>query len=334
MNEIERIPPAPAINLGRLLTLELARVTERAAVAAAMFRGRGDEAAADRAAVEAMHRELDLLPIDGTIVFGEGAEGEAPMLYFGEKVGTGSGPAVDLAVDPLEGKTICAKNLPNSMTVIALAEKGGLLNVPGIYMEKIAIGPGYPDGIIDLDMDPAEVIAALAGAKGVKPMEISACILDRPRNARVISQVRSTGAAIRLIGDGDIAGVIHTTNPEETGIDIYLGIGGAPEGVLAAAALACMGGQMQARLDLRNPQHREKAARIGFDASRGKFNLSDMVSGDVVFAATGITDGNFLDGVKFTNSTIETETIVMRSSTGTVRSIRARHGRHEKLFGD
>ena len=331
MNRDKQVSPGSGIGLDRTLTMELVRVTERSGVAAAMLRGRGDEAAADRAAASAMRAELDFLPIDGTVVFGEGEEGEAPILYNGERVGTGHGPEVDLAVDPLEGKTICAKNLPNSMTVVALAERGSLLKVPAVYMEKIAIGPGYPDGIVDLDMDPAEVIAALARAKGVEPMEISACILDRPRNARVIAQVRSTGAAVRLIGDGDIAGVIHTTNPQETGVDVYLGSGGAAEGVLAAAALSCMGGQMQGRLDLRNPQHRERARRSGFEQPQQKFDIGGMVSGDVVFAATGITDGNFLSGVRLSRTTIETETVVMRSSTRTVRWIRSRHTRLDRF---
>ena len=237
-----------SMGLDRILTLELVRVTERAAVAAARLRGRGDEMAADQAAVDAMRQELNRLPISGTVVIGEGERDEAPMLYIGEEVGTRTGPEVDIALDPLEGTTICAKNLPNSLAVIAIAEKGNLLYAPDVYMEKIAVGPGYPAGIIQLDAPAAENIAAVAKAKGVPVSEITACIMDRPRHARLIEEVRATGASIRLIGDGDVAGVIHTTDPDETGIDIYIGIGGAPEGVLAAAALRCIGGQMQGRL--------------------------------------------------------------------------------------
>lgn len=237
--------------LDRILTMELVRVTERAAVAAARLRGRGDEKAADQVAVDAMRQELNRLAINGTVVIGEGERDEAPMLYIGEEVGTGKGPAVDIALDPLEGTTICAKNLPNALAVIAIAEKGSLLFAPDVYMDKIAIGPGYADGIIDIDASPAENIASLARAKGVPVAEITACILDRPRHGALIEAVRATGAAIRLIGDGDVAGVIHTTDPDETGIDIYLGTGGAPEGVLAAAALRCTGGPDAGQVDPR-----------------------------------------------------------------------------------
>ncbi|HQF30976.1 MAG TPA: class II fructose-bisphosphatase, partial [Hyphomicrobiales bacterium] len=258
MNETVALPTSLALD--RILTLEVVRVTERAAIAAALLRGRGDEVAADQAAVDAMRSELNRLPIDGTVVIGEGERDEAPMLYIGEKVGVG-GPAVDIALDPLEGTTICAKNLPNSLAVIAVAERGSLLNAPDVYMQKIAIGPGYPDGIVTLDMPASEAIRALARAKGVAPREISACVLDRPRHARLIEEIRTTEAAIRLIGDGDVAGVIHTANPEETGIDIYFGVGGAPEGVLAAAALRCTGGQMQGRLVISSDEQRERAER-------------------------------------------------------------------------
>ncbi|TIS74153.1 MAG: class II fructose-bisphosphatase, partial [Mesorhizobium sp.] len=249
--------------LDRILTMELVRVTERAAVAAARLRGRGDEKAADQVAVDAMREELNRLAINGTVVIGEGERDEAPMLYIGEEVGSGKGPAVDIALDPLEGTTICAKNLPNALAVIAIAEKGSLLFAPDVYMDKIAVGPGYADGVIDIDASPAENIASLARAKGVAVPEITACILDRPRHGSLIEAVRATGAAIRLIGDGDVAGVIHTTDPDETGIDIYLGTGGAPEGVLAAAALRCTGGQMQGRLILDTPQKVARAARMG-----------------------------------------------------------------------
>ena len=314
-----------ASGLDRGLSLELVRVTERAAVAAARLRGRGDEMAADQAAVDAMRAELNRLRIRGTVVIGEGERDEAPMLYIGEEVGTGEGPEVDIALDPLEGTTICAKNLPNSLAVIALAEKGTLLNAPDVYMDKIAIGPGYPAGIVSLEADPADNIHALARAKGVPVTEISACILDRPRHARLIEAVRKTGAAIRLIGDGDVAGVIHTTQPEETGIDIYLGSGGAPEGVLAAAALRCIGGQMQGRLILDTEEKRARAARMGISDPDRIYGVNDMARGDVLFAATGVTDGNLLSGVRFAKTFIETDTIVLRSSSRTVREIKGRH---------
>ncbi|MHA1548535.1 MAG: class II fructose-bisphosphatase, partial [Alphaproteobacteria bacterium] len=234
-------------SLNRILTLELARVTERAAVAAARLRGRGDEFAADQAAVDAMRKELNGLPIDGTVVIGEGERDEAPMLFIGEKVGTSKGPALDIALDPLEGTTIAAKNLPNSIAVIALAEAGGLLAAPDVYMDKVAIGPGYEPGLVDLDMTPGERLKALASARGVDVSQITACVLDRPRHAKMIEEIREVGASISLIGDGDVAGIIHVTDPDASGIDIYMGIGGAPEGVLAAAALRCIGGQMQGR---------------------------------------------------------------------------------------
>lgn len=311
--------------LDRILSLELARVTERAAVAAARLRGRGDEKAADQVAVDAMRSELNRLPIRGTVVIGEGERDEAPMLYIGEKVGSGQGPEVDIALDPLEGTTICAKNLPNALAVIAIAEKGSLLFAPDVYMEKIAIGPGYPEGVVDIDAPPAENVHNLAKAKGVPVTEISACILDRPRHARIIEEVRETGAAIRLIGDGDVAGVIHTTEPDETGIDIYIGIGGAPEGVLAAAALRCIGGQMQGRLVLDNDEKIARAAAMGITDPKKIYRHDEMARGDVLFSATGVTDGNMLAGVKFARNFIQTETVVLRSSSRTVREIKARH---------
>lgn len=311
--------------LNRILTLELVRVTERAAVAAARIRGRGDEKAADQAAVDAMRKELNRLPIDGTVVIGEGERDEAPMLYIGEKVGTKEGPAVDIALDPLEGTTICAKNLPNSLAVIAMAEKGNLLYAPDVYMEKIAIGPGYPKGLVDIDASPVDNINALAKAKGVKPNMITACIMDRPRHAKLIEAVRTTGASIRLIGDGDVAGIIHTTDPDETGIDIYMGIGGAPEGVLAAAALRCIGGQMQGRLQLNTDDKIARAAKMGVTDPNKVYSMEEMAKGDVLFAATGVTDGNLLSGVKFAKNYIQTDTVVMRSHSGTIRNIIARH---------
>jgi fructose-1,6-bisphosphatase II / sedoheptulose-1,7-bisphosphatase len=324
MNEQLRAPKGAPV-LDRILTLEVVRVTERAAVAAARQRGRGDEVAADQAAVNAMRGELNRLAIRGTVVIGEGERDEAPMLYIGEEVGSGEGPKVDIALDPLEGTTIAAKNLPNAIAVIAIAETGTLLNAPDVYMEKIAIGPGYPPGVVDLDRSPTENIRSLAEAKGVPVSEISACVLDRPRHARLIEELRSAGAAIRLIGDGDVAGIIHVTEPETTGIDIYLGIGGAPEGVLAAAALRCMGGQMQGRLVVSSEEQRERARRMGVSDVRRKFDMTDMAKGDVLFAATGVTDGNLLSGVHFGKRSITTHTVVMRASSGTIRWIKAEH---------
>ena len=311
--------------LDRILTLELVRVTESAAVAAARLRGQGDEKAADQAAVDAMRSELNRLPIDGRVVIGEGERDEAPMLFIGEEVGTKQGPKVDIALDPLEGTTICAKNEPNSLAVIAIAEGGSLLYAPDVYMDKIAIGPGYPAGLIDLDKSATENLQALAKAKGCEVAELTACIMDRPRHAKLIEEVRATGVAIRLIGDGDVAGIIHTTNPIDTGIDIYIGIGGAPEGVLAAAALRCIGGQMQGRLLLDTPEKVARAKKMGIDDPNRKYDMTDVASGDVMFAATGVTDGNMLQGVRFTPKEIQTHTIVMRSSSLTVREIKARH---------
>jgi fructose-1,6-bisphosphatase II / sedoheptulose-1,7-bisphosphatase len=308
--------------LDRVLVLEVARVTEAAAIAAARFKGRGDEKAADGAAVDAMRKELAKINVRGRVVIGEGEMDESPMLYIGEEVGTGTGPEVDIAVDPLEGTTICAKAMPNALAVLAIAERGGLLNAPDMYMDKIAIGPGYPEGIIDLDAPPADTINALAKAKGERVSEITACILDRPRHTELIATVRKTGAGVQLIPDGDIAGVIWTTDPKETGIDIYFGIGGAPEGVLAAAALRCIGGQMQGRLHPLKKEEEIRAAAMGITDIRRKFRMEEMASGDVIFSATGVTDGSLLDGVHFRGDFAETETVVLRSKTGTVRRIK------------
>ena len=330
MNQEIRFPKkGPALD--RILTLELVRVTERAAGAGARLRGRGDERAADQAAVDAMRQELNRLPIAGTVVIGEGERDEAPMLFIGEEVGTRQGPKVDIALDPLEGTTIAAKNLPNALAVIAIAEAGSLLNAPDVYMSKIAIGPGYPVGTVDLDAPAAANIQALATAKGVPVNEITVCVLDRPRHARMVEEIRATGAAIRLIGDGDVAGIIHVTDPDETGIDIYMGIGGAPEGVLAAAALRCIGGQMQGRLVINSDEQRERAIRMGVTDVDRKFDMAEMARGDVLFAATGVTDGNMLAGVKFGRRSITTHTVVMRSSSGTVRWIKAEHQDPEKF---
>lgn len=317
--------------LTRELSMELARVTEAAAVAAARLRGRGDEKAADQVAVDAMRAELNRLPIRGTVVIGEGERDEAPMLYIGEEVGTGSGPEVDIALDPLEGTTICAKNMPNSLAVISMATKGTLLFAPDVYMDKIAIGPGYPDALVDIDASPQDNIKALAQAKGVPVAEVTACILDRPRHAKILEAVRSTGAAVRLIGDGDVAGIIDTTDTDTTGVDIYMGTGGAPEGVLAASALRCVGGQMQGRLVLDTPEKVARAGKMGVSDPHKAYSMNELASGDVLFAATGVTDGNMLKGVKFTPQYIQTETIVMRSSSRTVREITARHQDIEKF---
>jgi fructose-1,6-bisphosphatase II / sedoheptulose-1,7-bisphosphatase len=320
--------------LERILSLEIARVTERAAVSAARLCGRGDEKAADQAAVDAMRRELNKLPIDGTVVIGEGERDEAPMLFIGETLGSRSGPKVDIAVDPLEGTTLCAKNMPGSIATMAMAEGGSLLNAPDVYMEKIAIGPGYPRDVIDLDAPAEENIRNLAKAKGVKPSEITALVLDRPRHADVIVGVRKAGGAVRLITDGDVAGIIHTADPAATGIDIYIGVGGAPEGVLAAAAMRCIGGQMQCRLVLDTEEKRERAMKMGITDPRRRYRMEDLVRGDCLFAATGVTDGAMLRGVKFKGNVIETETVVMRSVTGTVRWIRAEHRQLEKFYLD
>src|SRR5262249_21356427 len=282
--------------LDRILALEAVRVTEAAAMRASKLAGGGDERAAHHAAVEGMRWAFNLLPIDGTVVIGEGERDEAPMLFIGEKVGAG-GLKVDIALDPLEGTTLCAKALPNAIAVMAMAEAGTLLNAPDVYMDKIAVGPGYPDGTIDLDADPGDNINAVAKAKGVKPERIRALVLDRPRHEKIIASIRKAGAAVELITDGDVAGVIATTEPETTGIDIYIGQGGAPEGVLAAAALRCVGGQLQTRLVFRNDGERQRAERLGIRDLNRKYMLTDLASGDVVFSATGVTDGSMLEGV-------------------------------------
>jgi fructose-1,6-bisphosphatase II / sedoheptulose-1,7-bisphosphatase len=313
--------------LDRALALDIVRVTEASAVAAALWRGRGNEAAADEAAAAAMYRELARLPIEGVVVVGEGEENETPLLYIGETVGAGGDQSikVDLAVDPVEGSTLCAKALPNALSVLALAPRGSLLKVPTIYMDKIAIGPGFPEGLVDLDATPADNLKALAAAKGVPISDITVCVLDRPRHGKLIEEIREAGASLRLIGDGDIAGVIHVTEPRETGIDIYMGIGGAPEGVLAAAALACIGGQIQGRLVAPHEQHRERARAAGIHDLGRKYHMRDMVTGDLSFAATGITDGSLLEGVRFSREAIFTHTLVMRASTRTVRWIKTEH---------
>ena len=313
--------------LDRVLVMEMVRVTEAAAIAASKLVGRGDEKAADAAAVEAMRAALNELPMDGTVVIGEGERDEAPMLFIGEKVGSaqGTGPGIDIALDPLEGTTITAKAGPNALAVLAIAEQGGLLNAPDVYMDKIAIGPGYPAGTIDLAKSPTDNIRSLAAAKGVEPNEIIACVLDRPRHASIIAELRAIGCGIMLIPDGDVAGVIATTDPDTT-VDIYMGSGGAPEGVLAAAALRCVGGQIQGRLLFRNDDERARARRWGIEDFDRIYSLEDMAKGDCIFAATGVTDGSLLKGVKRRKGgCVTTESIVMRASSGTVRRIVAEH---------
>ncbi len=315
--------PKASKTLDRVLVLEMVRVTEAAAVAAASLIGRGDEKAADAAAVEAMREALNKLYMDGTVVIGEGERDEAPMLYIGEKVGSaiGKGPKIDIALDPLEGTTITAKAGPNALAVLAIAEEGCLLNAPDVYMDKIAVGPGYPKDLIDLDKTPTENVKALAKAKGVKPKEIIACVLDRPRHEKLIKELRKIGCGIVLIDDGDVAGVIATTNPE-TNIDIYIGQGGAPEGVLAAAALRCVGGQFKGRLVFRNDDERARAAKWGVTDLDKQYDLKELAKGDCIFAATGVTDGSLLGGVKRVGGKLITHSVVMRASSGTVRWVK------------
>ncbi len=318
--------------LDRVLVLEMVRVTEAAAIAASYLVGRGDEKAADAAAVEAMRAALNELPMDGTVVIGEGERDEAPMLYIGEKVGSApnGGPRIDIALDPLEGTTITAKAGANALAVLAIAEQGGLLNAPDVYMDKIACGPGYAAGVISLERSVTDNVRSLAAAKGVAADEIIACVLDRPRHAAIIAELRALGCGIMLIPDGDVAGVIATTNPD-TGIDLYVGSGGAPEGVLAAAALRCVGGQIEGRLVFRNDDERGRARRWGIENLDRIYKLEDMASGDCIFAATGVTDGSLLGGVKRRrDGTVETDSIVMRASSGTVRRVK---GEHRKLNG-
>jgi len=303
----------------RLLSLGLARVSEAAALASAKLIGRGDEKAADQAAVNAMRDQLNLLDIAGVVVIGEGERDEAPMLYIGEEVGTGNGPAVDIALDPLEGTTLTAKDMPNALTVIAMAPRGTLLHAPDVYMEKLAIGPGYAPDTVTLDMAPAQRVRALARAKGVAADEITVCILERPRHEALIAEVRSTGAAIRLITDGDVAGVIHCAESEITGIDMYMGSGGAPEGVLAASALKCMGGQIYGKLLFRNEDEKARAFKAGITDLNRIYTRDEMVTADVIFAATGVTQGSILQGIKMEPGWVTTETILMRSKTGSVR---------------
>ncbi|GAB4152494.1 MAG: class II fructose-bisphosphatase [Sphingomonadales bacterium] len=315
-------------NIDRSFVLEMVRVTEAAAMAAAQWTGRGDEKAADAAAVEAMRGALNDIAIRGRVVIGEGERDEAPMLYIGEEVGSGSGPEIDIALDPLEGTTITAKAGPNALAVMAISERGCLLNAPDVYMDKIAIGGGFAPGVVDLDNSPADNIKALAKAKGCKIEQVRACVLDRPRHAELIKALREIGCGVMLIPDGDVAGIIATTNPGETGVDIYLGQGGAPEGVLAAAALRCTDGQMQGRLVFRNDEERARARRWGVEDLDRKYSAEELAHGDIIFAATGVTNGSFLDGVhRRRDGVLTTHSVVMRAATRTVRWVRGEHRR-------
>ncbi|NTT88452.1 class II fructose-bisphosphatase [Tabrizicola fusiformis] len=308
----------------RMLSLGLARVSEAAALASARLIGRGDEKAADQAAVNAMRDQLNLLDIAGVVVIGEGERDEAPMLFIGEEVGTGKGPAVDIALDPLEGTTLTAKDMPNALTVIAMAPRGTLLHAPDVYMDKLAIGPGFRPGTVTMTMTPSERVSALAAAKGVSTEDITVCVLERPRHEAMIKEIRSTGASIRLITDGDVAGVMHCAEPDQTGIDMYMGSGGAPEGVLAAAALKCMGGQFFGKLLFRNDDERGRATKAGIVNFDRVYTRDDLVRGDVIFAATGVTSGSLLRGIQREPGWVTMETILMRSKTGSVRRIQYR----------
>jgi fructose-1,6-bisphosphatase II / sedoheptulose-1,7-bisphosphatase len=305
----------------RLLSLGLARVSEQAAIAAAKLIGSGDEKAADQAAVDAMRTQLNALDIQGVVVIGEGERDEAPMLYIGEEVGTGHGPAVDIALDPLEGTTLCAKDMPNSLAVVAMGPRGSMLHAPDVYMDKLAIGPGYPEDCVTLDMTPTERVINFAKAKGVSPKDVKVCVLERPRHQEMIAEIRETGAHIRLITDGDVAGVMHCADANRTNIDMYMGSGGAPEGVLAAAALKCMGGQMYGRLLFRNDDERGRARKAGITDLDRIYKRDELVTRSVIFSATGVTNGSIVSGARWDNGYLETETVLMRSKTGSVRHI-------------
>ena len=312
------MPKTPDFN-DRSLSLDLARVSEAAAIACTPLIGRGDEKAADQAAVDAMRTQLNRLDIAGVVVIGEGERDEAPMLFIGEEVGTGKGPGVDIALDPLEGTTLTAKDMPNALAVIAMGPRGSMLHAPDVYMDKLAIGPGFRTGVVTLDMSPSERVSALASAKGCSTNDITVCVLERPRHENMIEELRSTGAAIRLITDGDVAGVMHTAEPAQTGIDMYMGSGGAPDGVLAAAALKCMGGQIFGRLTFRNDDERGRAKKADITNFDRVYTRDDMVTSDVIFAATGVTDGSLVPGIKREVGFVTAETILMRSKTGSVR---------------
>lgn len=305
--------PGSSKAIGALLSQVALGMTQEAAIAAARLAGFGRKNDADQAAVDAMRASLTYAPIRGKVVIGEGEIDEAPMLYIGEEVGDGTGPRVDIAVDPLEGTNLCAQDAPNAMTVAALSLEGGLLHAPDMYMDKIAIGPGYPAGVIDLDLPPSENVQRLAKAKGVPVSQIRACLLNRPRHEAIVADLRKIGCGVRLIPDGDVAGVFWAAEPERSGVDIYLGSGGAPEGVLAAAAIKCAGGQMQVRLKPDSPEEAERAIKMGIADVAKKFTLDEIVRGDVVFAASGVTAGSMLDGVVFHGATASVETLILDS---------------------
>jgi fructose-1,6-bisphosphatase II / sedoheptulose-1,7-bisphosphatase len=328
--ELERTAPMSEDRIfsDRMLSLGLARVSEAAAIAAAKLVGTGDEKAADQAAVDAMRTQLNMLDISGVVVIGEGERDEAPMLFIGEEVGSGEGPEVDIALDPLEGTTLTAKDMPNALAVIAMGPRGSMLHAPDVYMDKLAIGPGYARGVVTLDMSPTERIQRLARAKGTATSGVMVCVLERPRHQELIAELRASGARIRLITDGDVAGVIHCAESAKTGIDMYMGSGGAPEGVLAAAALKCMGGQMMGRLLFRNEDEKKRARSAGIEDLDRIYQRDDMVTEDVIFAATGVTDGSIVSGARRDGEWMETETILMRSKTGSVRRLLYRQRNH------
>jgi len=322
-----------SVKMERNLALEAVRVTEAAALSASRWMGRGDEKSADQAAVDAMRQALNNLQIQGTVRIGEGERDEAPMLFIGEEVGAGEGPKIDIALDPLEGTTITAKGGNNALAVIAMAEEGGFLNAPDTYMEKIAIGHSLPDGLVDLDEKVEVNLKELARAKGTDISDLVVCILDRPRHDEIIVKCREAGSRIMLIGDGDVSGVIATSQ-EEAGVDIYVGVGGAPEGVLAAAALRCIGGQMQGRLIFRSSDERQRAERLGITDFDRKYELNELAGGEVMFAATGVTSGTMLKGVRRFRNGAKTHSMIMRSKTGTVRYIEAEHNFRRKIGFD
>jgi fructose-1,6-bisphosphatase II / sedoheptulose-1,7-bisphosphatase len=307
----------------RMLSLGLARVSEAAAIASAKLIGRGDEKAADQAAVDAMRTQLNMLEIRGVVVIGEGERDEAPMLYIGEEVGRGGdeSPEVDIALDPLEGTTLTAKAMPNALAVISMGARNSMLHAPDVYMDKLAVGPGFDEGVVSLDMTPSQRVEALAKAKGCKPNAITVCMLERPRHRDMLTELRATGASVQLITDGDVAGVIHCAESSKTGIDMYMGSGGAPEGVLAASALKCMGGQIFGRLIFRNDEERGRAVKAGIEDFDRIYARDDMVRGEVIFAATGVTDGSIVKGARRIGGFLETETILMRSKTHSVRRL-------------
>ena len=308
----------------RLLSLGLARVSEAAAIAATKFIGSGDEKKADQAAVDAMRAQLNMLDINGVVVIGEGERDEAPMLYIGEKVGSGKGPGADLALDPLEGTTLTAKDMPNALSVIAMGPRGSMLHAPDVYMDKLAIGPGYSKDVVHLDMSPTERVKALAKEKKCTVREITVCVLERPRHNELIGELRQAGARIRLITDGDVAGIIHCAETMITGVDMLMGLGGAPEGVLAASALKCLGGQIQGRLIFRTNDERKRAEKAGIKDMNQIYSLNDMVTKEVIFAASGVTDGSMLKGARVIGNMLETDTILMRSKTGSIRRLNYR----------